>query len=325
MSEPFTTTMLGEEVPLDGEPAVGSGLDRAIAATRSRWDGLEDLPVEEPPLEDGTEVLPDPAATAPEPPVALELPPDAPPGLVDPQIAALQSQVQFLMQQLQTREPAPAPAPVTPPLVASEAALERATQRFEQTFGSIEDMEAGTPEYAKARARAFAQTVVQAVLEDILPQEQVQEHIRTVAQPVAQQVYSQYDSAKTQQIEGQNVIALAVQTAREKGYDVHPPSSPQHLQSAESLMFWGIGGQVSRDGRSAADDIAATLAFMPPKAPAAAPPATTTPPAPARPQPMGRQSAGVPTPGGGAPANDTYQPQTISGILTAQRGIQRIG
>jgi len=322
--------MLGEELPGTDDPAVGSGIDRALAGTRSRWDGLEDLPVDEPPLEGG-EVLPDPAAPA-EPPVALDLPldgapgqaPDAPAGLVDPQIAALQSQVQYLMQQLQ-RAPAPVPvAPAAPsPLVASEEALERATQRFEQTFGSIEDMEAGTPEYAKARARAFAQTVVQAVLEDILPQERVQEHIRTVAQPVAQQVYSQYDTAKTQQLEGQNVIDLAVKTARDKGYDVHPPSSPQHLQSAESLMFWGIGGQVSRDGRSAADDIAATLAFMPPKTPAALP--GTTPPPPARPQPMARQSAGVPTPGGGAPANDTYQPQTISGILSAQRGIQRIG
>lgn len=324
MAEPFTTTMLGDDVPLDGDPAVGTGLDRALAATRSRWDGLEDLPVDEPPLDDGTEVLPDPAATTPEPPVALELPPDAPPGLVDPQIAALQSQVQFLMQQLQTREPAPViTTPVTSPLVASEEGLERATQRFERAFGSIEDMEAGTPEYAKARAREFAQTVVQAVLEDILPQERVQEHIRTVAQPVAQQVYSQYDSAKTQQLEGQQVIDLAVRTAREKGYDVHPPGSPQHLESQDSVIFWGIGGQISRDGRSAADDIAATLAFMPPKAPAAVPPAPVA--SLPRPQPMGRQSAGVPTPGGGAPANDTYQPQTISGILNAQRGIQRVG
>ncbi len=318
--------MLGGDIAVEDAPA-GSRLDQAIAATRSGWSGLDDLPVDEPDLET------DDAPGAPEAvPLAEELgrapaaPDPSAPGA--PDLTGLYQELALLRSELQASRAAPVPTPrlaAPAPVVPPEDAITKSSKRFRETFGTIEGMEAGTEEYEDARARAFAQTIVQSVVEDILPGDAVQAHIRGEAERIAtqkvQEFYAQQEQSRQLEASSAQVVELAVKAARDAGYDVHPPGSAAHAQSRDSVTFWALGQSLSQPGRTAEVEIHETLKWMPPKA-AAVPGAGARP---TRPQPMGRQGTGAPGVAPGPAAGEPYQAQTLQSILGAQQHIQRIG
>ena len=324
MSEPFEIAMLGGEVdptPTDQGPH-RSPLDAAIAAQRTNWNGLDDLPVDEPPLDGAPESeevadvaeetgLAEAAAPTPTPEPGTSAP--------TPDLAALHQELALLRSELQASRlpPAATPLPSTAPAPSGltlEAIRAREAEVAATMFDDIEEMEAGTPEYRQARADRWAAGRAEVrQLED--------QYFREQAQIREQQAYDAREQVRAQQIASMSVVDQAVARAKEAGYNVHPPGSPEHFQSADSLAFWGIGQQISQPGRTADAEIAETLKFMPPKT-APAPAATR----PTRPQPMGRQGAGVPGAAAGPTANDQeYRPATIGTILGEQNRMQRIG
>jgi hypothetical protein len=303
-----------------------SGLTNMLASQRSAFSGLEDLPVDEPDL-DGQETLPvdepPPPATAIPLPLDPTVPEPAPTG-----DAATQARLALLEAELAVLRAAPAPTtPVTPatPLTVDETVYARIADRFQANFASMAEqaVDESDQQFEQRRARGFAETIVAAVYEDLLPTEAVQARfqptVERVAQQVAQQTVRNDRETTTLQQQQDSMISQAVQAARQAGYDVHPPLSPTHAKSQESVLFWNWAAQQVDPQLPIDQQITKTLALMPQKAPVV----PAAPAAPPRPQPMGRQGAG-PTP---APAGQgqEYGGMTMAGMLQQHQQVRRVG
>ena len=325
--------------PLQTEMDPPAGLSSALSATRSAFSGLEDLPVDEPVLAgQETEAL---TTNEPPPPAdAVVLPIDstvvAPPAAPDTS-AAMQQRLAVLEAELavlrsggyQSPPPMPPPADSRPALSPGidEGIYSRVADRFRQNFQAIQEQRAeeSDVDFENRRARSFAETIVAAVYEDLLPSEAVQARFRPtaeqVAHTVAQRAIQQHGEAQTVQQQQDTLVSQAVAAARTAGYDVHLPGTGGHLASKESRLFWGAASQIDPQ-LPGQEQIRQVLELMPEKQ-AAAPPVTPTPPAPARPQPMGRQGAGpVPTAAG---QTQEYQPLTMGGMLSHHEEVRRVG
>lgn len=313
---PLPTGPDGLPLPTLEPPA---GLGEALALTRQAFSGLEDLPIDEPELEPAAS----PTAVGEEPlppPSAVPLPLTAP----TPDVAAMQTRLALMEAELMAlRQPPPAAVPPPVPLVIGDAVVDRITERFQQNFAAISEQRAeeSDTDFERRRARSFAETIVAAVYEDLLPTEAVQSRFQPTAERVARAVadttFRTHTDTQTLQQQQETLVSQAVAAARQAGYDVHLPTSPDHQRSPESRLFWGAATQI--DPQLPGDrQIAEVLALMPAKQPSPAPP-----PSAPRPQPMARQGSG-PTPGL-TPSAEEYAPMSMHGMLQQHARVSRIG
>mgnify|MGYP001589048480 CR=1 FL=1 len=319
MSEPFDPSIL--ETSPDGLPSSApapSRLSEALEATSTTYHGLEGLPVDEPPLDetDDTGAAPDPDPSGEAAPFSSPAtPPTAP---VSPDFQALQQELALLRSELQASRVASMPTPALPaapdPSLTLDSIQEREAAIWAAAFQDIEGLDGvGTTEYEQARAARYARAGGE--VRQLETAYQRQETQREIAIRLAAQ-----EDLRLQQQAGTEVVRYAVETARAAGYDVHPPGSPAHEASRESVQFWAVGQARSQAGRDVQAEVAETLRFMPPKVPA------TDAPRPPRPQPMARQGAGVPgVAAGPAATNEPYVPRKLNDILREQQQMQRIG
>jgi hypothetical protein len=323
--------MTGVETP--SSDAVPHGLDSLLSSSRLTYPGDGLLPVDDVPLEgmDDTDALPQ--GTTEALPAEAGTPPPA--TLPDPERDALLARLNALEADLATlRTPstrmAPEPVTATPEPWDATPLVEKAKGRFAQLFTEVEGLDPADPQYNTARAERFARSIIDSVVEDILGDPRVvQSRVQPILEPGvtarAREVVQQDRIARTEQDALATAIQRAVQVGREAGYDIHPPGSPQHLQSSESRLFWGAATQVPQD-IPLDEQITQTLALLPAKAPprpgTEGPPSSTGPgSAPVR-QPMGRQGMGRtagPQPG---PADETYQPKKLGDMLNETRQLR---
>ena len=327
----------GQPLQTDIDPP--AGLSVALSATRNAFTGLEDLPLDEPPLEgQESELLP---TSEPPPPVhAVPLPIDdqtvvspygttAGESAVQAELALLRAEIAALRQPFPAYAPPPSQTlvPASAPVI-DEGIYSRVAERFRQNFQAIQEQRAdeSDTDFETRRARSFAETIIASVYEDLLPTEAVQTRFRPtaeqVAYTVAQRTIQQHGEAQTIQQQQDTLVSQAVAAARTSGYDVHLPGTPQHLASRESRLFWGASTQIDPQ-LPGQEQIRQALELMPAKQPSASlpPPASQLPPT--RPQPMGRQGAG-PAPAA-AGQTEEYQPMTMGGMLSHAKRVRTFG
>lgn len=323
-------TQFVTEIPDDAAPGAHSLNDMVQSATFTADDlPVEHIPLEEVPNDDAltpaeqaelaAAQLPD-SATRVEPQTPVPVQPSA-------ELLALQAmngQIARLEAELQALRSAPQqPQTPTPqPTVARDALLDELAQRHERAFTAIEAASAEDPEFAKVRAREYAQSIYDSVVA-ILGADAAQERIQAVADRVATtrvQEGLQHDrAAQTQQTEADRVFQAAVAQARTAGYDVHHFNAPEHRASKESRQFWALANTVYEPGMTPEQEITATLALMPEKAPQTSAP-TPTP----RPQPMGRGATPMGVGATTTTPDTPYQPVSMNGAMAGLKQINRI-